>query len=81
MEMATIPAPAMTLEELKEELLRLPPEERFRLTNVLTQSVERERAAAGSIEGKRRYEAYLRGEIEAYPLDEALNELRSKLLG
>ncbi len=81
MQTATIAVPEMTLEQLEQELLQLPPDVRSHLADVLAESVEREVAAAWNAEAKRRYEAYLRGEIEAYPLDEALAELRTKLLG
>lgn len=69
----------MTLEQLEQELLQLPPDVRSRLADVLAESVEREVAAAWGAEADRRYQAYLRGEIEAYPAKEALAELRAKL--
>ena len=81
METATISVPEMTPEQLEQELLQLPPDVRSRLADVLVESVEREVAAAWGAEAKRRYDAYSCGEIEAYPMDEALAELRTKLLG
>lgn len=79
MQTATISVPEMTLEQLEQELLQLPPDVRSRLADVLAESVEREAAAAWDAEADRRYQAYLRGEIKAYPAKEALAELRAKL--
>ena len=81
MELATAAPREMTLEQLEQELLQLPHDVRSRLADVLTRSVEAEIAAEWSTEARRRYEAYLRGEIEAYDLDEAVDAIRKKLLG
>ena len=79
MELTTISLTDMTLEQLEQELLQLPREVRSRLADVLTESVEREVAAVWDAEADRRYQAYLRGEIQAYPAKEALAELKAKL--
>ena len=71
----------MPVEQLEKELLRLPHDVRSRLADVLTRSVEADIAAEWNAEARRRYDAYLRGEIEAYPLDEVLDALRNQLLG
>jgi hypothetical protein len=81
MDLATIPANTMTIEELEQELLQLPHDVRSRLADVLTRSVEDDVEVQQNAEARRRYEAYLRGEIEAYDLDEALENLRKKILG
>ena len=81
MDFATTPTVEMTAEQLEQELLQLPLELRSRLAEALAESVEREVAALWNAEGKRRYNAYLRGEIDAVPLNEALENLREKLLG
>jgi Putative addiction module component len=81
MELATLPAGTMTLEELEQQLLQLPLEARTRLAEVLDESVRREVEAAWDEEVERRHQAFLRGELEAFPAKEALAELRAKMLG
>lgn len=81
MDVATASPTGMTLEQLEQELLQLPHDVRSRLADVLARSVEAEIAAEWSVEARRRYDAYLRGEIEAYPADEAIDAIRKKLLG
>ncbi len=71
----------MTLEELEQELLQLPPEVRSHLAEVLAQSVERHYAHVWDEEVERRHQAYLRGELQTVPAKEALAELRAKMLG
>ena len=41
----------MTLDAFKQQLLQLPPEARCHLADVLAESVERQMATAGSVEG------------------------------
>jgi hypothetical protein len=81
MEVATASPTGMTLEQLEQELLQLPHDVRSRLADVLSRSVDDDVTAEQNTEARRRYEAYLRGEIEAYPLDEALENIRKKLFG
>jgi hypothetical protein len=81
MDVATASPTEMTLEQLEQELLQLPHDVRSRLADVLTRSVDDDVTAEQNAEARRRYEAYLRGEIEAYPLDEVLENIRKKLLG
>jgi hypothetical protein len=71
----------MTLQQLEQELLQLPYDIRSRLADVLTRSVDDDIEVQQNAEAKRRYEAYVRGEIEARPLDEALNTIRKKVVG
>ncbi len=80
METATIQAPTMTLDELERQLLELPREVRSHLAEVLGESVRKEVEEIWDEEAERRYQAYLRGEMKAYPAKEALAELRAKLL-
>lgn len=81
MDRATAAPSNMTIEQLEQELLQLPHDVRSRLADVLIRSVDDDIEAQQNAEAKRRYEAYLRGEIEAYDLDEALENLRKKLFG
>ncbi|HSU17938.1 addiction module protein [Longimicrobium sp.] len=66
------------LDQLEAELFRLPREERARLADLLAESVEREIAEWWDAESTRRYEAFLRGEIEAVDAREALARLRAE---
>jgi hypothetical protein len=79
MDFATLSPMTIPTEQLEQELLQLPREVRARLAEVLVQSVERDVAAAWDAEAERRYQAYLRGEIDAHPAREALAALRAKL--
>lgn len=65
-------------DQLEAELLRLPREERARLAAILAASIESEVAERWNRESARRYEAYLRGEIDAVDAEEALAKLREK---
>ena len=68
-------------DQLEAGLLRLPREERIRLAALLVESIEREAAAAWDAESTRRFEAYLRGDIEAVDAEEALAGLRARFCG
>ena len=70
----------MTLAEFERELLKLSPEIRSRLAEVLTASIERRATEVWDDEVERRHQAFLRGELEAVPAKEALAELRSATL-
>jgi Putative addiction module component len=80
MQLAAISRSTMTLEELEQELLQLPPEVRSHLAEVLAQSVRQHYADVWDEEAERRYQAYLRGELEAIPAEEVLAEVRAKLV-
>lgn len=79
MDLATIPANTMTIEELEQELLRLPPEAQARLAEVLTKNVRRHYERVWDEEAERRHQAFLRGELEAIPAEEVLAEMRAKI--
>ena len=70
----------MTLDEWKQELLKLPPEVRSHLADVLAESVRGEVEDAWDEEVQRRHQAFVRGELTAVPAKEALAELRAKML-
>ncbi|HEX9935561.1 MAG TPA: addiction module protein [Longimicrobium sp.] len=80
MDLATSAPNTMTLEELERELLQLPPEIRSHLVEVLAQSVRQHYADVWDEEADRRYQAFLRGELEAIPAEEVLAEVRAKIL-
>lgn len=80
MNLTTISPSAMTLEELEQELLQLPPEVQARIAEVLAVNVRRHYEGVWDEEVERRYQAYLRGELQTVPAKEALAELRAKML-
>ncbi|HEU4558757.1 MAG TPA: addiction module protein [Longimicrobium sp.] len=79
MDLATISPRAMTLDELEQELLQLPPDVQARLAEVLTNNVKRHYEAVWNEEAERRHQAYLRGELEAIPAEEVLAQVRAMI--
>jgi hypothetical protein len=71
------------LEELKKQTRLLTAQEKAMLARILIEELD---ASTDSnveqlwvTESQRRYEAYLRGEIEAYPGDEVMTRVRDRL--
>jgi putative addiction module component (TIGR02574 family) len=74
---------ARKFSEIQKELSALPTEERAKLALALIESLEPEGegdvAEAWRLESERRYEQYLRGDIETIPADEVFARVRLRL--
>ncbi len=74
---------ARKFSEIQKELSELPADERAKLALALVESLEPEEegdiAEAWRIEGERRYEQYLRGEVKAIPGEEVFANVRRRL--
>ena len=73
--------PNLTTDQIKQAALNLPPEERERLLEALVASfpLDPEIEDAWDEEGERRFKAYLAGEMEAIPAEQAIAEARARL--
>lgn len=75
----------MQFDQILEQVLALPREERVVLADALEVSLSNdgfatpEIAAAWAVEIKRRLDAYERGEMTARPVDEVMEEIRTTL--
>jgi putative addiction module component (TIGR02574 family) len=71
------------LEQLKEQSRLLTAQEKARLARILIEgldaSPDQNIEQLWITESKRRYQAYLRGEIEAHPGDEVMTRVRNRL--
>jgi putative addiction module component (TIGR02574 family) len=74
-----------TTQAIFKKALKLPLESRADLVELLLNSILEEDSsarkkvdAAWAKEAKDRFEAFLRGEIKAYPMDEVMNTLRNR---
>jgi putative addiction module component (TIGR02574 family) len=74
---------AREFSEIQKELSELPADERAKLALALVESLEPEEegdiAEAWRIEAERRYEQYLRGEVQAIPGEEVFANVRRRL--
>ena len=74
---------ARKFSEIQKELSELPADERAKLALALVESLEPEEegdiAEAWRIEAERRYEQYLRGEVQAIPGEEVFANVRRRL--
>jgi putative addiction module component (TIGR02574 family) len=74
---------ARKFSEIQKELSELPADERAKLALALVESLEPEEegdiAEAWRIEAERRYEQYLRGEVQAIPDEEVFANVRRRL--
>jgi putative addiction module component (TIGR02574 family) len=74
---------ARKFSEIQKELSELPADERAKLALALVESLEAEEegdiAEAWRIEAERRYEQYLRGEVQAIPGEEVFANVRRRL--
>jgi len=78
-----MPHMSALLEELKKQMRLLTAQEKATLARILIEGLD---ASTDSnveqlwvAESQRRFEAYLRGEIEAYPGDEVMTRARNRL--
>ena len=71
------------LDELKKQSRLLTPEEKATLARILIEGLDestvRDVEQLWIAESQRRYESYLKGEIEAYPGDEVMSRARNRL--
>ena len=71
-------------EEIQQQAIKLPPNEKAALARRLIEELDN--AYEGDVEqlwldeARRRYEAYLNGEIEAHSGDEVMSRARARLL-
>lgn len=72
---------SLTYQQVANEAMRLTPEERVDLAEKLWVSVETPQAIAKAwdVEIERRMAQFDAGEVEAYPAEEVIAELRAKL--
>ena len=74
---------ARKFSEIQEELAELPAGDRAKLALALVESLEPAEegdiAEAWRLEAERRYEQYLRGEVEAIPGEEVFANIRRRL--
>jgi putative addiction module component (TIGR02574 family) len=71
----------MTFEELQAEALKLSSPLRAQLAELLLSSLDKDPAVdeAWEVEAERRYQAYLAGETQAAPAEEAFDRIRRGL--
>ena len=71
------------LDELKKQSRLLTPEEKATLARILIEGLDestvRDVEQLWIAESQRRYESYLKGEIEAHPGDEVMSRARNRL--
>ena len=71
------------LEELKKQMRLLTAQEKATLARILIEGLDASTDSnveqLWTAESQRRYKAYLRGEIEAYPGDEVMTRARNRL--
>ncbi len=72
-----------TIREFEEQALRLPAHDRAALAERLIASLDELNTAENERmwveEAEARYEAYRRGEIESFPAEEAIRDIRNSL--
>lgn len=73
--------PSLTAEQIRRAALNLPAEDREELADALAASlsVDPELEEQWAEEIERRHQAYLAGEMEAYPAKQVIAEARSRL--
>jgi putative addiction module component (TIGR02574 family) len=73
--------PNLTVDQITAAALNLPPEVRVQLVEALVASLplSPELEDAWDEEGERRFQAYLAGEMEAIPAEQAIAEARARL--
>ena len=80
---AIIPLMSALLEELTKKSRLLTAQEKATLARILIEgldaSADRNVEQLWVAESQRRYQAYIRGEIEAYPGDEVMTRVRKRL--
>lgn len=78
-----MPDMGITLEELQKQARALSPEEKAALARILIEdldsAVDPDAEQLWVEEAHRRYEAYLKGELEARPGDEVMQRARNRL--
>lgn len=77
---ATAQVPDLTVDQIKQAALNLPPEMREQLVEALVASLplDPETEDAVDEEEERRYQAYLAGEMEAFPAEQVIAEARAR---